>query len=36
MADRAPTVAIVGGGLAGLAAACALAGSGFQVTVFER
>ena len=36
MADRAPTVAIVGGGLAGLAAACALAGSGFRVTVFER
>jgi squalene-associated FAD-dependent desaturase len=36
MAERAPTVAIVGGGLAGLSAACALAGSGFQVTVFER
>jgi zeta-carotene desaturase len=36
MADRSPTVAIVGGGLAGLAAACALAGSGFSVTVFER
>jgi zeta-carotene desaturase len=36
MPDRAPTVAIVGGGLAGLSAACALAGSGFQVTVFER
>ena len=36
MADRAPTVVIVGGGLAGLSAACALAGSGFQVTVFER
>ena len=36
MADRAPTVAIVGGGLAGLAAACALAGTGFRVTVFER
>ena len=31
-----PTVAIVGGGLAGLSAACALAGSGFRVTVFER
>ena len=29
-------VAIVGGGLAGLAAACALAESGFQVTVYER
>src|ERR1700690_731046 len=36
MADRAPTVAIVGGGLAGLAAACPLAGGGFRVTVFER
>src|SRR5262245_19050994 len=31
-----PSAAIVGGGLAGLAAACALAESGFQVTVFER
>src|SRR5579863_4370092 len=31
-----PTAAIVGGGLAGLSAACALAGSGFEVTVFER
>ena len=29
-------VAIVGGGLAGLAAGCALADSGFQVTLFER
>jgi squalene-associated FAD-dependent desaturase len=36
MADRGPTVAIVGGGLAGLAAGCALAESGFRVTVFER
>jgi squalene-associated FAD-dependent desaturase len=32
----APYVAIVGGGLAGLAAGCALAESGYQVTVFER
>jgi len=31
-----PAVAIVGGGLAGLAAACALSESGFRVTVFER
>jgi len=31
-----PTVAIAGGGLAGLAAACALADSGFRVTIFER
>jgi squalene-associated FAD-dependent desaturase len=30
------TVAIAGGGLAGLAAACALADSGFRVTIFER
>jgi zeta-carotene desaturase len=30
------TVAIVGGGLAGLAAGCALADSGFKVTLFER
>jgi len=31
-----PTVAIAGGGLAGLAAACALSASGFRVTLFER
>ncbi len=31
-----PTVAIAGGGLAGLATACALADSGFRVTLFER
>ena len=31
-----PTVGIVGGGLAGLAAGCALADSGFRVTLFER
>ena len=31
-----PTVAIVGGGLAGLAAGCALSDSGFRVTLFER
>ena len=32
----ASSVAIAGGGLAGLAAACALAESGFRVTLFER
>jgi squalene-associated FAD-dependent desaturase len=31
-----PSVAIAGGGLAGLAAACALADSGLSVTLFER
>ncbi len=31
-----PTVAIAGGGLAGLAAGCALSNSGFRVTLFER
>jgi squalene-associated FAD-dependent desaturase len=30
------TVAIAGGGLAGLAAGCALASAGFRVTLFER
>ena len=30
------TVAIAGGGLAGLAAGCALAEAGFRVTLFER
>jgi len=31
-----PSVAIAGGGLAGLAAACALADAGLRVTLFER
>jgi zeta-carotene desaturase len=35
-AAQNPTVAVVGGGLAGLAAACALAESGFRVSLFER
>lgn len=35
-ASQLPRVAIVGGGLAGLAAGCALADSGFHVTLFER
>jgi squalene-associated FAD-dependent desaturase len=33
---RPATVGVVGGGLAGLAAGCALAEAGFQVTLFER
>jgi squalene-associated FAD-dependent desaturase len=39
MTDRwtqSPKVAVVGGGLAGLAAGCALAESGLRVTLFER
>jgi zeta-carotene desaturase len=35
-APQKKTVAIVGGGLAGLAAACALSDAGFGVTLFER
>jgi len=35
-APRKTKVAVVGGGLAGLAAGCALANSGFHVTLFER
>ena len=33
---QAPFVGVVGGGLAGLSAACALAGTGCRVTLFER
>ena len=33
---KQPTVTVVGGGLAGLSAACALADSGFKVTLLER
>src|ERR1700758_4381422 len=36
MIQSSPTVAIAGGGLAGLAAACALSNTGFRVTMFER
>jgi squalene-associated FAD-dependent desaturase len=36
LSTQSPTVAIIGGGLAGLAAGCALADSGLRVTLFER
>jgi squalene-associated FAD-dependent desaturase len=36
MTRSQPTVAIAGGGLAGLAAACALSDAGFRVTLFEK
>ena len=35
-ASKQPTVTVVGGGLAGLSAACALADSGFKITLLER
>jgi squalene-associated FAD-dependent desaturase len=35
-AQGTPTVGIIGGGLAGLAAGCALADAGYKVTLFER
>src|SRR6478736_3049716 len=35
-AKQGPYVAVIGGGLAGLAAGCALAESGFHVTLFEK
>ncbi|HVO63951.1 MAG TPA: hydroxysqualene dehydroxylase HpnE [Terriglobales bacterium] len=34
--SNSPSIAIVGGGLAGLSAGCALAESGYRVTIFER
>jgi squalene-associated FAD-dependent desaturase len=36
MSQPSPSVAIAGGGLAGLAAACALSDAGFRVTLFEK
>jgi len=36
MTQTSPTVAVAGGGLAGLAAACALSDVGFRVTLFEK
>jgi len=36
MNKQSASVGIVGGGIAGLSAACALSGAGFRVTVFER
>jgi squalene-associated FAD-dependent desaturase len=35
-AQKPPAVAVIGGGLAGLAAGCALAEAGFRVSLFER
>jgi len=35
-ASNSATVGVIGGGLAGLAAGCALADSGYRVTLFER
>jgi squalene-associated FAD-dependent desaturase len=35
-AQKQPGVAVIGGGLAGLAAACALGDAGFHVSLFER
>jgi len=34
--QKPPAVAVIGGGLAGLAAGCALAEAGFRVSLFER
>jgi squalene-associated FAD-dependent desaturase len=34
--DKKRRIAVIGGGLAGLAAGCALADAGFRVTLFER
>jgi zeta-carotene desaturase len=36
MTQSSPTVAVAGGGLAGLAAACALSNIGYRVTLFEK
>src|SRR5438270_8139251 len=36
MSQSQATVAIAGGGLAGLAAACALSDAGFRITLFEK
>ena len=36
IAGNKSSVAVVGGGLAGLSAACALADAGFKITLFER
>jgi squalene-associated FAD-dependent desaturase len=36
VAQNPATVAVIGGGLAGLAAGCALADTGFRVSLFER
>ena len=35
-ANRKPTVAVIGGGLAGISAGSALADAGYHIEIFER
>jgi zeta-carotene desaturase len=36
VSQSSPSVAVIGGGLAGIAAACALSDAGYKITLFER